>query len=146
MPQPAGFRHCWEDPALASLPYCDPALPPRVRAKDLVRRLSLEEKFNQTTSSGGAVVRLGIDQYNYHSEGLHGVRTGCLDEPSINTTLFPQTTGMAATGNLGLIRQMGMTMGDEGRALNNIANGSTFSKGSGLDYWGPTMNIGAHPS
>eukprot|EP01051_Picozoa_sp_SAG22_P000175 SAG22_NODE_3_length_48349_cov_158.681180_36_plen_487_part_00 len=145
IPQPAGFKHCWADPELARLPFCDPTLPPLVRARDLVSRLSLEEKYNQTTSNGPAVVRLGIDQYNYHSEGLHGLRTGCLDEPAVNTTLFPQTTGMAATGNLELIEEMGVVMGDEGRALNNIANGSTYSKGTGLDYWGPTMNIGAPP-
>ena len=53
-----------------------------------------------------------------------------------------QVTGMAATGNLSLMRAMGSVMGDEARALNNIANGTTFEKGAGLDYWGPTMNIG----
>ena len=61
----------------------------------------------------------------------------------VNTTTFPQVTGMAATGNLTLIREMGVVMGDEGRAVNNIAGGTIFPKGTGLDYWGPTMNVRA---
>ena len=85
-------------------------------------------------------------QYEYHSEGTHGVRTTCKDIPGLRSTLFPQTTGLAATGNMTLIEEMAGVMGTEGRALNNIANGTTFDKGTGLDYWGPTTNIGCAPS
>ena len=48
-----------------------------------------------------AVARVGLPEYNYHSEGLHGVRDSC-DAPA---TLWPQVIGwawrpqgMAATG------------------------------------------------
>ena len=85
-------------------------------------------------------------QYEYHSEGTHGVRTTCKDIPGLRSTLFPQTTALAATGNMTLIEEMAGVMGTEGRALNNIANGTTFDKGTGLDYWGPTTNIGCAPS
>ena len=95
-----------------------------------------------TDSAGGA----GVIQYEYHSEGTHGVRTTCKDIPGLRSTLFPQTTGLAATGNMTLIEEMAGVMGTEGRALNNIANGTTFDKGTGLDYWGPTTNIGCAPT
>ena len=52
---------------------------------------------------------------------------------------------MAATGNLSLVRAMASHMGDEARAVNNYMKGNTVSKGGGLNYWGPTMNIGRDP-
>ena len=52
---------------------------------------------------------------------------------------------MAATGNIALMKLMADTMSNEARALNNMANGTVFAKGAGLNYWGPTMNIGRDP-
>jgi beta-glucosidase-like glycosyl hydrolase len=100
--------------------------------------MTLAEKFGQLGSfnaSGNEILRLGVSRYSYHSEGLHGLRTVCKDMPGVNTTTFPQVTGMAATGNLPLILAMGQVMGDEGRAVNNIANGTIYDKGTGLNYW-----------
>jgi hypothetical protein len=137
--QPPGLRPCWENRSLASMPYCDPSVDAATRAKDLVGRLTRAEKIGQFLhSQGAAVPRLGLAFYQYHSEGLHGIRTACVDEPGVHSTLFPQVTALAATGNLSLIRAMASAMGDEARALNNIANGTTFDKGTGLDYWGPS--------
>ena len=152
LPQPPDFLPCWANASLAALPFCNPSLSAPARAKDLASRLTLAEKFTQfgvlnqsARTVGAAVPRLGVATYTYHSEGLHGIRTACIDVPGVATTLFPQVTGMAATGNLSLMGAMGSMMGDEARALNNIANGTTFEKGAGLDYWGPTMNIGRDP-
>jgi beta-D-xylosidase 4 len=73
------------------------------------------------------------------------VRTARDDIEGLNTPEFPQVVAMAATGNLALISRMAETISDEARALNNIANGTVFAKGAGLNYWGPTMNIGRDP-
>jgi len=80
------------------------------------------------------------------------VRVGCLNKNgpakqpgTLFSTLFPQVTAMAATGNLSLIKAMAAHMGDEARAVNNYMQGNTVGKGGGLDYWGPTMNIGRDP-
>ena len=109
---------------MAGLPFCDTRLDARKRAKDLVARLTLAEKAAQLDNSGAnSVPRLGVDLYQYHSEGLHGVRTACIDFPQVNTTEFPQVTGMAATGNSALIKKMADTIANEARALNNMANG-----------------------
>ena len=84
------------------------------------------------------VPRLRLPEYNYHTEGLHGVRDSC-DSPA---TLWPQVSGMAATGNLSLIREMGSFMGASFRAANNANRGKPLpSKGCGLSVYGPTMNI-----
>ena len=148
-PAPVPYiQPCWQTPSLASLPFCNASLDSSARAQDLVERMTMIEKLSQLGSwnaSGNEVPRLGVPRYSYHSEGLHGLRTVCRDMPGVNTTTFPQVVGMAATGNLELIGVMGRIMGDEGRAANNIANGTIFAKGTGLDYWGPTMNIGRDP-
>ena len=72
------------------------------------------------------VARLGVPPYQYHSEGLHGLRSTCGlakygDDPetTLFSTLFPQVTAMAASGNLSLIHTMASHMGDEARAVNN---------------------------
>ena len=137
---------CYENSTLARLPYCSTSLQPEARARDLVARMTLDEKVRQLDHGGeNAVPRLGVARYQYHSEGVHGVRTACKDMAGVNTTLFPQVVGMAATGNLSLIRAMAAVMSTEARALNNLANGTVFSQGAGLNYWGPTMNIGRDP-
>ena len=141
---PGHVPPCWTVPSLASLPFCNHSLPAAERAADLVARMTLPEKLAQLTAGDGkqgnnSVPRLGVDRYEYHSEGLHGVRTACIVEPGLHTTEFPQVTGMAATGNLALIRAMAGVVATEARALNNLANGTVFAKGAGLNYWGPTM-------
>ena len=89
---------CWANQSLSNLPFCDSSLEASVRAADLVARLTLAEAIAQLDNNGrNSVPRLGLDLYQYHSEGLHGVRTSCLDLPGANTTEFPQVTGMAAT-------------------------------------------------
>jgi len=117
---------------------------------DLVLRMTLNERFNQLgNGDSNQVARLGVALYQYHSEGLHGVRTSCKDVSDrnlpYNTTEFPQVTGLAATGNMSLIRAMATVVANEARAVNNLADGEIFSKGTGLNYWGPTMNIGRDP-
>eukprot|EP00041_Stephanoeca_diplocostata_P002713 m.29340 g.29340 ORF g.29340 m.29340 type:complete len:940 (+) comp13702_c0_seq1:79-2898(+) len=136
-----------------SLPFCDPSLSVETRVSDLVQRMTPSEKMSQFICGiGGGVTpgipRLGVPPYQYHSEGLHGLRTTCglgRNGDTLYSTMFPQVTAMAATGNLTLIHAMASHMGDEARAVNNYMKGNTVGKGGGLNYWGPTMNIGRDP-
>eukprot|EP00755_Sulcionema_specki_P014599 Sspe_Gene.57144::Locus_31375_Transcript_1_1_Confidence_1.000_Length_2333::g.57144::m.57144 len=130
---------------VSKLPFCDTSLSASRRAADLVERLTVDEKLTQLGNSAPSIPRLSVPNFEYHSEGLHGLRTVCNDIPELRATLFPQVTTMAATGNLTLILAMAQTMATEGRAVNNYANGTTFPKGAGLSYWGPTINIGRDP-
>ena len=70
--------------------YLDESLPVKERAKDLVSRMTLEEKASQLRYDAPAIDRLGIPAYNWWNEALHGVaRAG-------TATVFPQAIGMAA--------------------------------------------------
>ena len=119
-----------------TLPFCDTSLSTTARAKDLVQRMTVPEKLVQLIGGiGGGVTpatpRLGVPAYQYHNEGLHGLRTTCKLGPhgeKLFSTMFPQVTGMAATGNLNLIKGMASHMANEARAVNNVmvANMSPF--------------------
>ena len=64
--------------------YLDKTLSFEERAKDLVSRMTLDEKASQLTYHSAAVERLGIPAYNWWNEALHGVaRAG-------TATVFPQ--------------------------------------------------------
>ena len=144
-------------PNTSKLPFCNAQLSTDKRVADLLQRLTTEEKLTQLIGGIGGGVTVGVRDlfppYQYHSEGLHGLRSTCglnkngpAQQPgTLYSTLFPQVTAMAATGNLTLIKAMGAHMGDEARAVNNYMQGNTVAKGGGLDYWGPTMNIGRDP-
>ena len=139
------------------LPFCDRSLPTTMRVKDLLSRLTVAEKITQLIGGIGGGTTPGIRElfppYQYHSEGLHGLRSTCglnshgpaQQKETLYSTLFPQVTAMAATGNLALIKAMAAHMADEARAVNNYMQGNTVGKGGGLDYWGPTINIGRDP-
>jgi beta-glucosidase-like glycosyl hydrolase len=114
----------------------------------LIAALTLDDKIQQistfTPKTVPGVSRIGLPPFSYHSEGLHGLRNA--DVVGKTCTIFPQTTGMAANGNLSMIRSMGEVMGAEARALDNIREAQTpkpiFGRGAGLFYWSPTMNLG----
>src|SRR5437762_850456 len=104
----------------ATCAYLNPDLAPDVRAKDLVNRMTLEEKVSQTLDQAAAIPRLGVPQYGWWNEALHGVaRYG-------SATMFPQAIGMAATWDTDLIRRIGGVIAVEGRAKYNdaVANGA----------------------
>jgi beta-glucosidase-like glycosyl hydrolase len=87
------------------------------------------------------IPRLGVPEYTYHTEGLHGVRDSKVVQSY--ATLYPQVTAMAATGNMTLVQEMATVMGTEFRALNNMAKATDVhtSLGAGLSIYGPTINI-----
>src|SRR5688500_3279518 len=122
-------------------PFWDPALPVRERARDIVSRLTLEEKALQMLHGAPAVPRLGIPAYNWWNEGLHGVaRAGV-------ATVFPQAIGMAATWDERRMREVANVIGTEFRAKYvervHENGGSDFYRG--LTVWSPNINIFRDP-
>jgi beta-glucosidase len=121
--------------------YLDTSLPFAERAKDLVQRLTLEEKVGLMSHPATGIPRLNIPAYNYWSEALHGVaRSG-------RATVFPQAIGMAATWDKDLILKVATAISDEGRAKYHAAlrrNGFT-SQYQGLTFWAPNVNIFRDP-
>ena len=71
-----------------------------LRAKEIVCKMTAEEKLSQLLYDSPAIERLGIKEYNWWNEAAHGVaRAGV-------ATVFPQAIGMAATFNPSLINQV----------------------------------------
>src|ERR1051326_597063 len=75
----------------AVLPYQNLSLSFEQRATDLVSRMTLEEKVSQMKDIAPAIQRLGVPEYNWWNEALHGVARSGL------ATVFPQAIGLAAT-------------------------------------------------
>ncbi len=121
-------------------PYLNPALAPEERAKDLVGRMTLEEKVSQMLDVAPAIPRLGVPAYNWWNEALHGVaRNGF-------ATSFPQSIGLAATWDTGLMHRIAATIAVEGRAKYNEAiREGDRSRFAGLTFWSPNVNIDRDP-
>ncbi|MFB9844557.1 glycoside hydrolase family 3 protein [Mucilaginibacter ginsenosidivorans] len=127
--------------ALAQTPiYKDMSKPLDERVKDLVSRLTLEEKASLLGYNSKAVPRLGIPAYNWWNEGLHGVaRAG-------EATIFPQAIGMAATFNSDLVQQVSTVISTEARAKYNLAIAhDRHLQYMGLTFWTPNINIFRDP-
>ena len=121
-------------------PWKNPTLNLDDRVNDLISRMTLEEKISQMTNHSEAITRLGIPEYDWWNECLHGVaRAG-------KATVFPQAIGLAATFDEDLIFRVSTAISDEGRAKYNAAQklGNT-KRYMGLSYWTPNINIFRDP-
>ena len=125
---------------IAPLPYQDPRLPAEQRADDLLGRLTLEEKVSLMMNGSPAIKRLGIPQFEWWSEALHGIgRNGF-------ATVFPITTALAATWNDALVYRCFDAASDEARAKNNEAKRrGSIGRYQGLSFWTPNINIFRDP-
>jgi beta-glucosidase len=143
------FAFCLEIQAFSQTPqvctkttcqYLNPDLPPEERAKDIVARMTLQEEVSQTMNQAAAIPRLGVPDYEWWSEALHGVaRDGV-------ATNFPQSIGLAASFDTALMRRVADAIGTEGRAKYNEAQrAGDHRRFSGLTFWSPNINIFRDP-
>jgi beta-glucosidase len=110
------------------------------RIKELVSHMTLEEKVSQLSYTSAAIPRLGIPEYNWWNECLHGVaRAGV-------ATVFPQAIALGATFDEDLVREVASAISDEARAKYNeaIAHGNR-GQYWGLTFWTPNINIFRDP-
>jgi len=124
----------------ARYPFSDVELNTKERVEDLLARLTLEEKVAQMQDVAPAISRLGIPEYNWWNECLHGVaRAG-------RATSFPQAIGMAATWNTPLIHQVADAISTEARAKYNASiDKGQRNRYQGLTMWTPNINIFRDP-
>ena len=98
--------------------YLDPHAPLETRAKDLLDRLTLEEKVGLMAGAASftlmGVERLGVPEVRV-ADGPTGVRSN-EGEPA---TVFPVGVAMASTWNPDVAREVGAAIGREALALNN---------------------------
>ena len=110
------------------------------RVADLVSRLTLEEKASLMLYNSPAIERLGIPEYNWWNECLHGVgRAG-------KATVFPQAIGLAATFDEDLVFRVADAISTEARAKHHAAiRKDNRAQYMGLSFWTPNINIFRDP-
>ncbi|XVE93503.1 hypothetical protein REPUB_Repub01dG0198200 [Reevesia pubescens] len=130
------------DPNTSQFPFCDTSLSYEVRAKDLVSRLTLQEKVQQLVNKASGISRLGVPAYEWWSEALHGVSNvgpGTRFNATVpGATSFPAVILSAASFNATLWFKMGQVVSTEARAMYNVGL-------AGLTYWSPNVNVFRDP-
>jgi len=110
------------------------------KIKELISQMTLEEKVSQLSYTSAAVPRLGIPEYNWWNECLHGVARAGI------ATVFPQAIAMAATFDDALVEQIADAISDEARAkYNEAVKQGNRGQYWGLSFWTPNINIFRDP-
>ncbi|KAL1296133.1 hypothetical protein HN51_056881 [Arachis hypogaea] len=126
----------------SKFPFCNTSLTYEIRAKDLVSRLTLEEKAEQLVNPSSGVSRLGVPAYEWWSEALHGVSNlgpgTRFDKRVPGATSFPAVILSAASFNATLWYNMGQVVSTEARAMYNVDL-------AGLTFWSPNVNVFRDP-
>ncbi|KAL0648143.1 hypothetical protein Bca4012_046434 [Brassica carinata] len=137
-----GSRAEGPNPPPAGYGFCNTGLNAEARVTDLVGRLTLEEKIGFLVSKATGVSRLGIPDYNWWSEALHGVSDvgdgSSFKGPVPGATSFPQVILTAASFNVSLFQAIGKVVSTEARAMYNVG-------AAGLTFWSPNVNIFRDP-
>lgn len=125
---------------IITLPYMDSSLPVDKRVADLVSRMTLQEKADQLLYTAPAIPRLGIPEYNWWNEALHGVaRSGW-------ATVFPQSITLANSWDEDLMFEIASVISDEARAkYNDYQRRGKRGIYQGLTFWSPNINIFRDP-
>lgn len=122
-------------------PYQNHNLSAEERAKDLISRLTLEEKASLMTDQSEPIPRLGIKRFNWWSEALHGFANNS------DVTVFPQPIGMAASFDDALVYEVFNATSDEVRTKyhHTLRNNGKDERFMSLSVWTPNINIFRDP-
>ncbi|KAI6703474.1 hypothetical protein NL676_012610 [Syzygium grande] len=127
---------------MSDFSFCDSSLSYKERAKDLVKRMTLQEKVLQLGDLAYGVPRLGLPKYEWWSEALHGVSNvgpgTFFDDVVPGATSFPTVILTAASFNESLWKSIGQAVSTEARAMYNLGR-------AGLTYWSPNINVVRDP-
>lgn len=120
--------------------YMNTELPFGDRVIDLVSRMTIEEKAAQLLYTAPAIPRLGVPEYNWWGEALHGVaRAGY-------ATVFPQAITIANSWDEELMLDVANAISDEARAkYHEFIRRSDLGIYHGLTFWSPNINIFRDP-
>ena len=122
------------------LPYQNPQLKAELRADDLLKRLTLDEKVRLMMDTSPAIDRMNIPQFQWWNEALHGVgRNGY-------ATVFPITMAMAASWDDALLHRVFTAVSDEARVKAQQAKqAGNIRRYQSLSFWTPNINIFRDP-
>ena len=130
--------------------FCDPKLPLESRLDNLLSLLTLEEKptlLIARNSPRGNVSRLGVPEYDWGGNCIHGVQSRCADDGRCPTS-FPNPNSLGASFNRTVWRSMGEVIGVELRSLWLQGVGENHASDLphiGLDCWSPNIGIVRDP-
>ena len=132
------YPDCKNGP-LAKLPICNMSASTDVRAASYLAQLNVTEKMSRLDSGSRAIPRLGIPEYDWVNDALHGL-TCCHNFQYLNgdvafnsSTSFPSPINFGATFDDDLAFALGQWTGVEARAFTNAGRG-------GVDLWSPNIN------
>jgi len=131
--------------------FCNTSLSIDERIHDLIDRLTLDEKpflLVARESPKGNISRLGIPEYDWGGNCMHGVQSMCYSSDHCPTS-FPNPNTLGSTFNTTLWHRMGQVIGLELRAL-WLQNVGEYHPSSGLphiglDCWSPNVQIQRDP-
>ena len=117
-----------------------PENPAEKRARELISKMTIEEKASLMMNSSAPVEALGIPSYNWWNEALHGVaRNG-------KATVFPMPIGMAASFDEPLVNEVFTAVSDEARVKERQAyQAGHLGQYQGVTFWTPNINIFRDP-
>lgn len=151
---PVSFRYGCTD-GHRQFSFCDTQLPLERRVEDLISRLTLDEKpqlLEARFSPLGNISRLGVPQYDWGGNCIHGVQSRCGTGTRNDTrcpTPFPNPNHLGAAFNESVWHGMGRVIGRELRSLWRQGVGENHPPTElppiGLDCWSPNINIVRDP-
>ncbi|TCW62089.1 glycoside hydrolase family 3 N-terminal domain-containing protein [Treponema sp. J25] len=110
------------------------------RIQALIREMSLEEKMGLMIHRARGIPRLGIPDYNWWNEALHGVANNG------ESTVFPQAIALGATFDPDLVHRVATAISLEARAkFNAVGKHQADRYHRGLTFWAPNINIFRDP-
>lgn len=109
----------------------DPKAPVDERVEDLLSRMTLDEKISYCGSQIPGIERLGIPDFEWYGEALHGIIAW-------NCTQFPQNIAMGSTWNPDLMFEVATAISNEARALKNAGQKEVM-------MFSPTVNMARDP-
>ncbi|CAK7355190.1 unnamed protein product [Dovyalis caffra] len=127
---------------MSNFGFCNKSLPYDVRAMDLVHHMTVYEKVRQLGNKAYRVPRLGLPEYEWWSEALHGVADSgpgsYFDHVVPGSPSFPTVITTSATFNETLWRTIGQAVSTEARAMHNLGR-------AGLTFFSPNINVVRDP-
>ena len=110
------------------------------KAEELVAQMTVDEKASQLRFDSPAIERLGIPEYNWWNEALHGLARGG------TATSFPQAIGLAAMFDDEFLQKIADAISTEARAkYNELSAEGDRDIYHGLTMWSPNINIFRDP-
>jgi len=125
----------------AGLAAASPQTDADAQARQIVSKLTLDEKAEQLVNAAPAIPRLKIPAYNWWTESLHGAFGAGA------TTNYPEPVGLAATFDDHLLQDVATGISNEVQAVYAEGRGKPIINriGGSLDTWSPNINIFRDP-